>query len=142
MSSRRRGAYPRRRHIATDFDRVISPRTPGARSAAGNRTVTRGAADSGDRGGFFCRFVLLPLVLGRVYDDKDVQEQIIRNSTLDWVIVRPGLLTSGPRTGACRALTDPSAWRMGRISCANVDDFLVRQIVDDTYLGKTPLLIY
>ncbi len=101
-----------------------------------------GAGDSRDAGGFFYSFVLLPLVLGRVYDDKDVQEQIIRNSTLDWVIVRPGLLTGGPRTGAWRALTDPAEWHMGRISRADVADFLVRQIDDDTYLGKTPLLIY
>jgi hypothetical protein len=29
------------------------------------------------------------LLLGRVYDDKDVQELIVRRSNVDWVIVRP-----------------------------------------------------
>lgn len=100
-----------------------------------------GAGDSRDAGGLFYGLVLLPLVLGRVYDDKDVQERIIRNSDLDWVIVRPGLLTRGPRTGAYRALADPADWRMGKISRADVADFLVQQIDDDSYLDKTPLLI-
>lgn len=34
-----------------------------------------------------------PLLLKRVYDDKDVQESNIKSSGLDWTIVRPGLLT-------------------------------------------------
>ena len=37
------------------------------------------------------------LLLGRVYDDKDVQERIVRRSKLDWVIVRPVILTNGPK---------------------------------------------
>lgn len=100
-----------------------------------------GAGDSRDKGGFLYSAVLLPLFLKRVYDDKNVQEQIIRDSMLDWVIARPGLLTRGPRTRSYRVLTNREEWRMGKISRANVADFLVKQIDDDTYLGKTPLLI-
>jgi hypothetical protein len=48
------------------------------------------------------------LLLGRVYDDKDVQERIVRRSKLDWVIVRPVILTNGPKTNAYRALVDPT----------------------------------
>ncbi len=40
----------------------------------------------------------LHLLLGRIYDDKDVQERIVHRSKLDWVIVRPVILTSGPKT--------------------------------------------
>lgn len=100
-----------------------------------------GAGDSRDKGGFLYSAVLLPLLLRRVYNDKDVQEQIIRDSTLDWVIARPGLLTRGPRTRSYHVLVDRDEWRMGKVSRANVADFLVGQIDDDTYLGKTPLLI-
>jgi hypothetical protein len=57
------------------------------------------------------------------------------------VTARPGLLTREPRTGSYRALTNPDEWRMGAISRADVADFLVKQIDDDTYLGKTPVLI-
>ena len=70
-----------------------------------------GAGDSRGHGGFLYDAVFFPLVLKRVYDDKDVQEQMIRASDLDWTIVRPGLLASGPATGAARALTDPKDWR-------------------------------
>jgi hypothetical protein len=50
-------------------------------------------------------------LLGRVYDDKDVQEQIIRHSTLDWVIARPGMLTRGPRAQSYRVLISQHATR-------------------------------
>ena len=46
-----------------------------------------GAGDSRGRGGFLCS-AAFNLLLGRVYDDKDVQERIVRMSKLDWVIVR------------------------------------------------------
>src|SRR5437870_973387 len=86
------------------------------------------------------RWRRLHLLLGRVYDDKDVQERIVRNSKLDWVIVRPVILTDGPKTNACRALVDPSRWTCGFISRADVADFLVKQIDDDAFLYKTPVL--
>ena len=81
------------------------------------------------------------LLMKRVYDDKDVQEWIIRSSGLDWTIVRPGLLTNSPATGRYRVLTMPQEWRFGVISRADVADFLVRQVDDRTLIGATPLLI-
>ena len=79
--------------------------------------------------------------LKRVYDDKDVQEWIIRSSGLDWTIVRPGLLTNRPATGRYRVLTASKDWRFGAISRTDVADFLVRQIDDRALIGTTPLLI-
>src|SRR6266436_4576804 len=98
-----------------------------------------GAGDSRGRGGFLFS-VAFHLLLGRVYDDKDVQERIVRNSKLDWMIVRPVILTDGPKTNAHRALVDPRGWTCGFISRADVADFLVKQIDDDAFLYKTPLL--
>ncbi len=100
-----------------------------------------GAGDSRGHGGFLYDMVAFPLLLKRVYDDKDTQEWIIRSSGLDWTIVRPGLLTSGPATGQYRILTRPQDWRFGVISRADVADFLVRQIDDRALIGATPLLI-
>jgi len=99
-----------------------------------------GAGDSRNQGG--CLYDLaFNLFLGRVYDDKNVQEHLVRNSELDWVIARPGILTDGPATGRYRVLLDPKRWRGGFISRADVADFLVRQIDDDRYLKKAPVLI-
>lgn len=80
------------------------------------------------------------LLLGRVYDDKDVQEFIVKRSSLDWVIVRPVFLTHGPRTGRYQVLADRKSWRNGLISRADVADFLIQQIEDNRYLRQTPVL--
>jgi len=100
-----------------------------------------GAGDSRGHGGLLYDALIFPLLLKRVYDDKDVQEWIIRSSELEWTIVRPGLPTDGPPTGLYRILTEPHAWRFGRISRADVADFLVRQVDDRALFSKTPLLI-
>jgi putative NADH-flavin reductase len=98
-----------------------------------------GSGDSRRHGGFLYN-TAFHLLLGRVYDDKDVQEWIVRRSKLDWVIVRPVILTDGPKTNAYRALVDPRDWTCGSISRADVADFLVKQIADDAFLRKTPVL--
>jgi putative NADH-flavin reductase len=98
-----------------------------------------GAGDSRDRGGFLYS-IASHLLLGRIYDDKDVQERIVRRSKLDWVIVRPVILTNGPKTNAYRALVDPRSWTCGFISRADVADFLVKQIDNGAFLHKTPVL--
>jgi putative NADH-flavin reductase len=100
-----------------------------------------GAGDSRGHGGFLYDAVLFPLLLKRVYDDKDVAEQIVRASDLDWTIVRPGLLTNAPATGRYQVLVDPHSWRAGTISRADVADFLAKQATDKSLFGKTPELI-
>jgi len=100
-----------------------------------------GAGDSRGHSGFLYDAVLFPLLLKRVYDDKDVAEQIVRASSLDWTIVRPGLLTNGPATGTYQVLVEPTSWRAGTISRADVADFLAKQVSDRTYFGKTPELV-
>jgi uncharacterized protein YbjT (DUF2867 family) len=105
-------------------------------------TVTGlGAGDSRGHGGLLYDAIVFPLLLKRVYDDKDVQEWIIRSSGLDWTIVRPGLLKDSPATNRYRVLTAPRDWRFGTISRADVADFLVQQVDDRAHIGTTPLFI-
>jgi uncharacterized protein YbjT (DUF2867 family) len=99
-----------------------------------------GAGNSRGKGNLLYNAVI-GLILVRVYDDKTLQERIIRNSTLDWVIARPGVLTNKARTGRYKVLADPRDWRTGFISRADVADFLVKQIADDAYLRQAPVLI-
>ena len=99
------------------------------------------AGDSRGHGGIIYDVVVFPLLLKLVYDDKDVQEWIVRSSELDWTIVRPGLLTNRPPTGRYRVLTASKDWQFGAISRSDVADFLVQQINDRTLVGTTPLLI-
>ena len=100
-----------------------------------------GAGDSRGHGGFLYDALAFPLLLKRVYDDKDAQEQIIKSSVLDWTIVRPGLLTNRPATGRYLVLTTSKDWRFGVISRADVANFIIRQIHDRALIRATPLLI-
>lgn len=100
-----------------------------------------GAGDSREAIGCLQR-IPFRLFLGRAYDDKDVQERLIKESGLDWTIVRPGILTKGARTGRYRVLVEPSQWRNGVISRADVADFIVRSIDDDGRAQQTPVLIW
>jgi putative NADH-flavin reductase len=99
-----------------------------------------GAGDSREAIGLL-QSLPFSLVFGRAYDDKSEQERLIKQSSLDWTIARPGVLTDGRRTGRAKILADPSHWRNGMISRADVADFLVRQIEDRTYLRKAPVLV-
>lgn len=101
-----------------------------------------GAGDSRGHGGFFYDRLLLPFVLGTVYADKDRQERIIRDSDLDWVIVRPSLLQDAPGRGTYRVLTDLAGFHGGRIARADVATFVVRQLSDPTCLHRTPLVTW
>jgi putative NADH-flavin reductase len=127
--------------LFSDSTRVL---VPAMQKASVSRLICVTGFGAGDsRSKVDClQGMMFRLVLGRAYDDKDVQERLIRKSNLDWVIVRPVILTSGPRIGRYRVLVDPKLWRNGFMSRADVADFLVRQIEDDTYLRKTPVLAY
>lgn len=100
-----------------------------------------GAGDSREAIGSF-QYLPFRLILGRAYDDKDVQERLIKKSGLDWTIVRPGILTNSPRTGRYRVLVEPSQWRNGVISRADVAGFIVGSIDDDKHIHKEPVLIW
>jgi putative NADH-flavin reductase len=101
-----------------------------------------GAGDSKGHGGFFYDRVLNPLLLSTIYDDKNRQEAIIKTSNVEWLIVRPGFLTNGPRTGKYRVIDDITGITAGKISRLDVADFILKQISTPTYFGKTPLLTY
>ncbi len=101
-----------------------------------------GAGDSKGHGGFFYDRVIHPLLLGTIYADKDLQESIIKASNVEWLIVRPGFLTNGPRTGKYRVIENLSGVTAGKISRLDVADFMLKQLTTPTYFGKTPILTY
>ena len=87
-----------------------------------------GAGDSRGHGGFFYDRILQPLFMKTIYEDKDRQEALLRASDVDWTVVRPGFLTNGPATGLARALTDLDGVTAGRVSRAEVADFIVENL--------------
>lgn len=83
--------------------------------------------------------MIMKTVLRKAYEDKERQEQLVRESDLDWVIVRPGGLTNGPATGNYQFGLDP-AIGSGQVSRADVAAFVLQQLTDDTFLHKTPVI--
>ena len=101
-----------------------------------------GAGDSKGHGGFFYDRIINPLLLGTIYADKNRQESMIKASGATWLIVRPGFLTNGPRTGTYRVIDDLKNLTAGKISRADVADFMLKELRDPSHFGKTPLLCY
>jgi putative NADH-flavin reductase len=102
-----------------------------------------GIGDSKGQLGFLYNYVLIPILLRNIFADKAVQEKLIKESTLDWVLVRPGALNNGPRTSVYRSgfnSTDTSI--QAKISRADVADFMLKQLTSDTFLNKTPGVSY
>lgn len=126
---------------------LLSEGTKNLLQAMESRSVKRlicitglGAGESKGHGGLLYDKLILPLILGRIYDDKDRQEAVIRQSNLDWTIIRPAVLTNDPPKGNYRVLRDLTGFTAGKISRADVAAFVLKQLTDDRYLRQTPLI--
>jgi uncharacterized protein YbjT (DUF2867 family) len=98
-----------------------------------------GIGDSRGGAGLYYTLFVAPFILPFYFRDKERQEAIIRASSLEWVIVRPGMLTDGPARGVYREGVRVGHWlRTCRISRADVADFMLRQLTEDTYLHRSP----
>ena len=99
-----------------------------------------GLGNSAGRMGLLATFFVLPVILPIYFWDKSRQEKVVAASPLEWVIVRPGMLTNGAQA---RRLS-PRAWTSAVIFCASmigradVADFMLNQLTDDQYLQTAP----
>ena len=101
-----------------------------------------GAGDSAGHGGFFFDKLIFPLLLKKVYADKNRQETIVRDSGLDWILVRPSVLNDKPGHRSVRALTELSGFHGGGISRADVATFVLDQLHADAWLHRSPLITW
>ena len=99
-----------------------------------------GAGDSAGHGGFFFDRLIFPALLRKVYADKNRQEALVRNSGLDWVLVRPSVLNDKASGPAVRALTDLSGFHGGTIARADAASFVLDQVNGDAWLRRSPLI--
>lgn len=104
---------------------------------------TLGAGDSRPALNFLWKRIMFGLLLRPAYADHQAQEQIVRDSGLDWTIVRPGAFTDGPATGAYKhGFPADQPGLALKISRADVAGFVLRQLDDLGYLRQTPGLSY
>ncbi|WP_028776865.1 NAD(P)-dependent oxidoreductase [Shimazuella kribbensis] len=74
--------------------------------------------------------------------DKEDMEAVIRNSSLDWTIVRPPFLTNGPLKKQYRTGDSGNLKLTSTISRADLADFMVDQIVDTNQTIKKAIAIH
>lgn len=73
-------------------------------------------------------------------DDKIHQEKAVKESGLDWTIVRPLMLTDGPKTGSYRTGESIAVKPGDSISRADVADFLLKASTSSEWVGKIVIL--
>ena len=83
---------------------------------------------------------VLRFFIGKRVEDKDRQEELVRASDLDWVLVRPPLLTNGKQRGIYRVGFDIPIKLFSSVSRADVAAFMLRQLTDDSYLRQAPTI--
>lgn len=104
---------------------------------------TLGAGDSWGNLDFYWKYVMFGFILRKVFADHQRQERYVKQSHLDWTIVRPSAFIDGPKTGTYRhGFPDNDKTSQLKIARADVADFLLKQLTTDAYLGKTPSLSY
>lgn len=102
-----------------------------------------GVDDSRANLSFFTKYIIVSVFLRHAFADHERQEAIIKQSSLDWIIVRPPHLTNGPHTGAYSHGFPTTIRRIkGKISHADVADFMLKQLTDDIYHHQTPGVSY
>ena len=83
---------------------------------------------------------VLRFFIGKRVEDKDRMEELLHASDLDWVLVRPPILTNGARQGRYRAGFDIPIKLFSSVSRADVAEFMLKQLADDTYLRQAPTI--
>lgn len=104
---------------------------------------TLGVGDSWGNLGFFWKYIMFSGLLRKAYADHVLQEDYVKQSHLDWTIVRSGAFTDGQRTGLYHhGFSGTNKKGKLEISRADVADFMLKQLTDDTYNHMTPGLAY
>jgi putative NADH-flavin reductase len=75
-----------------------------------------------------------------VYREHRAMLEELRTRNLDWIAVRPVILTNGPRTGRYRVVGEGIPRGGYRVSRADVADFMIRQLTSDEFVRKMPAI--
>jgi uncharacterized protein YbjT (DUF2867 family) len=99
-----------------------------------------GAGDSAQQASFPI-IVIRKTVLKNMFDDKERGEQLILDSQLNYTLVRPGRLMNGPAKGGVKASLSGKEVSMS-MHRADVAQFMIDQLEDNTWVRKAPLIGY
>ena len=89
----------------------------------------------------FIQKLIFRLPLKNMYADKAKGDEQIQNSKLDWTIVYPVLLTDKPLTGKYKVAEKLAMKGMPKISRADVAHFIIKELSDNLYMKKLPIIM-
>jgi putative NADH-flavin reductase len=81
-------------------------------------------------------------IFARVFADVRQMERVVRDSDLDWTLVRPTRLVSDPGKGEYRVRADFPPPGGGKIARADVADFIGAALISASYIRESPALAY
>lgn len=113
-----------------------------AMTATGTRrlVVVSAAGITSEGDGPLTRLLVKPIlqrVLRNPFDDMRRMEDVVRACSLDWTIVRPPMLTDGPRTGTYRTTVNGAVRGGLRLSRADLADLVLRCLPDRATVTTT-----
>lgn len=97
-----------------------------------------GVGDSKEQSPFWYEYLMQPTFLRGADKDKMAMEGEVQSSGLEYVIVRPPLLTDDPATGSIKVIHGED--KAHKITRADVAQFLVDQLVSEEYLGQAVVI--
>lgn len=105
--------------------------------------TTLGVGNSRANLNFFWKYLMFGLLLRSVFNDHVVQEEIVKNSQAEWVIVRPAAFIDDPLSSIYKHGFSSTEKHLALKICrSDVAGFMLKQLTDDTYLHQTPGLSY
>ena len=111
--------------------------------------TTLGMGDSYSNLNFFWKYIMFGFILKKVFQDHAKQEAIVKKSSLDWTLVRPSSFTDDVAKGRPKKTKDqqqnyqygfpPTAKNLTlKVLRSDVADFMLKQLVDETFIKKAP----
>ncbi|HYG51342.1 MAG TPA: NAD(P)-binding oxidoreductase [Flavobacteriales bacterium] len=88
------------------------------------------------------RFMINNSKIGLGYADHERQETLLKNSNLDWTIVRPVGLINSEKEKEIRVILDKTQKPRLTISRKNVAKFMVEAVEKNVYIKQTPVISY
>jgi putative NADH-flavin reductase len=102
-----------------------------------------GVGESRDNLNIYWKHVMFGLLLRKAYADHGLQERYVRESTLDWTLVRPAALVDGEATGTYIHGFSPTRKGLDlKVSLADLAEFMVGELENPAYLHMAPGLSY
>ena len=84
--------------------------------------------------------LIIPLALKRQFADAALAEEALRNSGLDYTVLRPMQLVDGERKGEAQAIAPDVKAPSAKISRAQLARFIAKELATPSHVGQMPVL--